>query len=349
MKLGFLVNNVMTEKADYTTTLMAQAATNIGHDVWYIGVDELSYGCDDSVHGSATKVVKTKYHSLNSYITALQGKKAHKERIILDQLDILWLRNDPAEDVNSRPWARLAGINFARLAMRHGVLVLNNPRGLSEAVNKMYLQYFPEEVRPKAIISRNPQEIKDFIHHQGGYAVLKPLTGSGGRNVFLIKPNEKANINQIIEAVLQDGYIIAQEYLKAAVAGDTRLFLMNGKPLIYRNKIAAISRVHGGNEDMRSNISAGAHSQKAQVTPAMLELAEIIRPKLLKDGMFLVGLDIVGNKLMEINVFSPGGLNGCERFEKVKFSQEIVRALERKVIDIKYYNRQFDNAEMAVL
>ncbi len=349
MKIGFMVNNVMTEKADYTTTLIALAATNMGHDVWYIGVSQLAYGCDDAVHGAATRTVKTKYHSLSAYVHALQGIKAHKECIPLDQLDILWLRNDPAEDVNSRTWARLAGVNFARLAMRHGVLVLNDPRGLSEAENKMYLQYFPEEIRPKAIISRDPDEIKDFIRQQGGYAVLKPLTGSGGRNVFLIHPNEKANINQIIEAVLQDGYIIAQEYLKAAVAGDTRLFLMNGKPLTYKNKIAAISRVHGGNEDMRSNISAGAHSQKAQVTPEMLTLAEIIRPKLVKDGMFLVGLDIVGNKLMEINVFSPGGLDSCERFEKVKFSQEIVRALERKVTDIKYYNRQFDNAEMAVL
>jgi len=349
MKLGILVNNVMTEKANYTTTLIAQAATNMGHDVWYIGVEQLSYSCDDSVYGLATKVVKTKYHSLNTYISALQGKKAHKERLTLDKLDILWLRNDPAEDVNSRSWARLAGINFARLAMRHGVLVLNDPQGLSKAVNKMYLQYFPEEIRPKAIISRDPDEIKHFIRQQGGYAVLKPLTGSGGHNVFLIQPNEKSNINQIIEAVLQDGYIIAQEYLKAAVAGDTRLFIMNGKPLAYKNKIAAISRVHGGNEDMRSNISAGAHSQKALVTPEMLQLAEIIRPKLVKDGMFLVGLDIVGNKLMEINVFSPGGLVGCEQFEKVKFSQEIVRSLERKVTDIQYYNRQFDNPEMAVL
>jgi len=76
MKLGILVNNVMTEKANYTTTLIAQAATNMGHDVWYIGVEQLSYSCDDSVYGLATKVVKTKYHSLNTYISALQRTKS---------------------------------------------------------------------------------------------------------------------------------------------------------------------------------------------------------------------------------------------------------------------------------
>jgi glutathione synthase len=100
---------------------------------------------------------------------------------------------------------------------------------------------------------------------------------------------------------------------------------------------------------MRSNISAGATLQKAEVTPEMLKLAEIIRPKLIKDGMFLVGLDIVGDKLMEINVFSPGGLEACEQFEKAKFCREIIRSLEQKTDYISHYNHHFDNHEMSTL
>lgn len=349
MKLGLLVNNIKTEKSDYTTTLIAKTATNMGHEVCYISVEQLSYSIEDTVYANSVKVPLGQYHSLTSYLKMLHSKKAILEKTTLDKLDVLWLRNDPAEDVNDRPWARLAGINFGRLAMRHGVLVVNDPRGLNQAINKMYLQYFPEEVRPRAIITRDASDIKHFVEQERGYAVLKPLSGSGGRNVFLIHPEGKSNINQIIESVAQDGFIIAQEYLKEAKNGDTRLFLMNGKPLRVKNKIAAIHRQKAGDDDIRSNISAGASAHKANVTPQMLELAEIIRPRLVRDGLFLVGLDIVGSKLMEINVFSPGGLIGCERFENTKFCQEIIQSLEHKTEYIRRYNRHFDNTEMATL
>ena len=349
MKLGMLVNNINTEKSDYTTTLIAKTATNMGHEVYYISIEQLSYSINDTVYANSVRVPPRQYRSLHSYLNILHSNKVILEKTTIDQLDVLWLRNDPAEDVNDRPWARLAGINFGRLAQRHGVLVVNDPRGLNEAINKMYLQYFPEEIRPRAIITRNTNDIKDFIEREQGYAVLKPLSGSGGRNVFLIHPDNKSNINQIIESVAQEGFIIAQEYLQEAKNGDTRLFLMNGKPLRVKNKIAAIHRQKTGDDDIRSNISAGATAQKAKVTTQMLELAEIIRPKLVRDGMFLVGLDIVGNKLMEINVFSPGGLIGCEQFENSKFCREIIRSLEHKTEYIKRYHRHFDNTEMATL
>ena len=350
MKLALVVNNIFTERFDYTTTLIALTAMDMGHEVWYIGVEQLSYGKDDMVYAKARRVAAQRHCSAAVFLRTLKSDKAIEERVILDKLDILWLRNDPAEDVFTRPWAALAGVNFGRLAMRHGVLVVNDPNGLNKAVNKMYLQYFPEEVRPRAIITRDRDDIKHFIQQEGGNAVLKPLSGSGGHNVFLIQPNDKANLNQIIEAISREDYIIAQEYLHEAVHGDTRMFLLNGNPLSYKGKIAAIHRVRGAAEgDMRSNITAGAMSIKAQVTPAMLEVAEVVRPKLTRDGMFFVGLDIVGNKLMEINVFSPGGVSECEHFEKAKFFREIILSLEKKVRYIRYYNRHFDNPEMAML
>ena len=350
MKLALVVNNIATECTDYTTTVIAMTAMDMGHEVWYISIDQLSYHDDDTVYAKARRAPPHKYYSAATFLKNLTSDKAVEERVTLDELDIMWLRNDPAEDVNRRPWAAQAGINFGRLAMRHGVLVLNDPNGLTKAVNKMYLQYFPEEVRPRAIITRDPDDIKYFIQQEGGSAVLKPLSGSGGHNVFLIQPGDRANLNQIIEAICREDYIIAQEYLPEAVHGDTRMFLVNGKPLSYKGKIAAIHRVRSaGDSDMRSNLTAGASSTKAEVTPAMLEVAEIVRPKLTRDGMFFVGLDIVGDKLMEINVFSPGGLIGCEHFEKAKFFREIIYSLEKKMKYIRHYNRHFDNPEMAML
>ncbi|MBW2494387.1 MAG: glutathione synthase, partial [Deltaproteobacteria bacterium] len=139
-----------------------------------------------------------------------------------------------------------------------------------------------------------------------------------------------------------------QEYLPAAQEGDTRLFLMNGQPLRHRGKYAAFRRVRTG-DDMRSNIHAGGKLREATITDQHLRIAEIVRPKVVQDGMFLVGLDIVGDKLMEINVFSPGGLGSAQRFEKVNFAHAVIEALERKVDYMSYYRRNFDNLEMATL
>ncbi len=232
--------------------------------------------------------------------------------------------------------------------MRHGVVVLNDPDGLAKAASKMYFQMFPEEVRPKTVITRDRQEIKDFAKEHGGNIVLKPLQGSGGESVFLVRPDDVPNLNQMIDAVSRSGYVIAQEYLPDAAEGDTRLFLMNGHPLRYKGKYAAFRRQRTGG-DMRSNIHAGGSLAPAEIDDVALRVAEIVRPKLVQDGMFLVGLDIVGNKLMEINVFSPGGLGSAQKFEGVNFSRAVLESLESKVRYMKYYRRNFDNVEMSTL
>ena len=348
MKIGFVVNDIKTEQTGYTTTRLGMWAINRGHEVWIIGLADFAYDPDENIRARAYTVPKRTYKTTETYLKALQSKTNAAVRITVDELDILMLRSDPANEVGSRSWAGTAGINFGRIAMRHGVIVLNDPNGLAKAVNKMYFQLFPEEVRPQTMITRDLNEIKSFAKEHGGHIVLKPLQGSGGSGVFLLRPEDKSNLNQIVEALLRDGYIIAQEYLPAAQDGDTRLFMMNGRPLRYKGKYAAFRRVRTG-DDMRSNIHAGGKLRAAEITAQHLQLAEIVRPKLVQDGMFLVGLDIVGNKLMEINVFSPGGLGSAQMFEKVNFSNAVLDAMERKVEYMTYYRRNFDNDEMATL
>ena len=100
---------------------------------------------------------------------------------------------------------------------------------------------------------------------------------------------------------------------------------------------------------MRSNIHAGGRLAEAEIGDVALRIAEIVRPKLVQDGMFLVGLDIVGDKLMEINVFSPGGLGSAQKFTKINFCRYVIEALERKVDYMSFYGRNFDNNEMSTL
>jgi glutathione synthase len=348
MRIGILVNDIRTEEAGYTTSRLAVAGINLGHEVWTMSVGDLAFDPDNHVRARARTVSKKKYKTTETYLRDLQGKKARQERISVDELDILMLRNDPAQDAVARPWAASTGILFGRVAMRRGVIVLNDPNGLAKAMSKMYFQTFPEEVRPRTLITRDRGEIKAFAGEQGGTIVLKPLTGSGGQGVFLVRPEDVPNLNQMIDAVSRDGYVIAQEYLPAAAEGDTRLFLMNGQPLRHKGKYAAFRRVRTGG-DMRSNIHAGGKLRQAEIGETELRIAEIVRPKIVSDGMFLVGLDIVGDKLMEINVFSPGGLGSAQKFEGTNFSRAVIHALERKVKYMGFYQRKFDNSEMATL
>jgi len=348
MKLGMVVNNVMSEKPGYTTTRLGQTAVNRGHQVYVMGVADFAYDADENIRARARTVTKAQYKTHEAYLTDLQGKGGRSERITVDELDILMLRNDPSEDKSTRNWAQAAGIDFGRIAMRHGVIVLNDPNALAKATNKMYFQLFPEEVRPRTLITLDRDEIKAFVSDLGGHAVLKPLQGSGGSGVFLVRPDDRANTNQMIEALVRDGYVICQEYLPAAEEGDTRLFVMNGEPLRYKGRYAAFRRLRRG-DDMRSNIHAGGKLARAEIGASHLRLAEIVRPKLTQDGMFLVGLDIVGDKLMEINVFSPGGLGSAQKLEKINFSIAVIQALERKVGYMGFYMRNFDNVEMATL
>jgi glutathione synthase len=348
MKIGFMVNDIMTEEPGYTTIRLAMAASNRGHEVWMIGAGDFAYDRDEIIRARAHSTPKKKYKSSELYLSDLQGKKARLERITVDELDVLMLRSDPSIETGRRAWAQSSGINFGRAAMRRGVIVLNDPNGLSKAMNKMYFQHFPSEVRPRTIITREKEEIRKFAKEEGGNIVIKPLQGSGGTNVFLVRRDDLSNLNQMIDAVTRDNYVIAQEYLPAAAEGDTRLFLMNGLPLRYNGKYAAFRRVRSG-DDMRSNIHAGGHLRQAEISDSHLKLAEMVRPKIVLDGMFLVGLDIVGDKLMEINVFSPGGLGSAKKFEKVNFAHAVITAIERKVEYVSYYRRNFDNIEMATL
>jgi glutathione synthase len=347
MRLAFVVNDISTEEAGYTTTRLGVAAVNRGWEPWVISVGNLEYDPDERVRAVARRVPKTRYKEGKAYLADLQGAKAISERITVDDLDVLMLRNDPSTEKGRRDWAKSAAIDFGRVAMRNGVIVVNDPNGLAKAQNKMYFQTFPEEVRPLTLITRDRAQIKSFVKDRGK-CVLKPLQGSGGEGVFLVRNDDVANLNQIIDAVTRDGYVIAQEYLEKAEEGDTRLFLMNGLPLRHRGRYAAFRRIRRGG-DMRSNIHAGGSLAKADLDDDAFALAEMVRPKLVQDGMFLVGLDIVGNKLMEINVFSPGGLGSAQRFEGVNFNEAVLDSLERKVQYMGYYERKFDNREMATL
>lgn len=348
IKIGFVVNDMATEKNNYTTIRLARVAANRGHAVALIGLGGFIYDTDGSICAMAHVPRKKQYKDDDALLADLQADDAETQRIAVDALDVLMLRSDPAEEIAERPWAPNSGLLFAQLAALKHVIVLNDPTHLTDASNKTYFQHFPEEVRPRTCITLDAEVIKTFIADHDGYGVIKPLQGSGGQSVFVVTPDSGANLNQMIDAVTRDGYAIVQEYLPKAADGDLRLLTLNGRPLRVDGHYACFRR-YNDSGDARSNITAGGKIEMAEPDEDALRLAEIVGPKLMRDGMYLAGLDIVGDKMMEINVDTPGGINMAEELTGADFSGVIISDLERKVRLRDLYDRTLTNTELAMM
>ncbi len=329
MRLIILVTEFEKKVARHTTIRLAREATLRGHEVWFTEPGGFSLDSTNRLSVLARRVGRNHYKSSVVYLKELLEEPT-VERVSLEESDLLLLRDNPAKHRRDRPWAQAAGISFGRLAQECGALVLNEPNGLSLACNKIYLQGFPPEVRPRTLITRNLDEVREFARTLQQDLILKPVQGSGGDRVFLVKQGGSYNLNQLVESLSADGYVVAQEYLPAAEDGDVRMILLNGKPLKVKGQYAAFRR-RNKSGDIRSNMHAGGVIEGVQVDEKMLRLAELVEAKLTHDGMFLVGLDIVGDKLMEINVFCPGGLEGMEKLNGVNFSGKVISALEQRL------------------
>jgi glutathione synthase len=347
MRIAFVVNDVDTEVSRAATTVIARAAAVLGHTVYMTGVGDLSYHSDGRV-GMVCRAAPPKgAKDQEAFLKAVQGREVERVAVTSADIDVLYLRYNPLESVEQAPWAHDAGMAFGQMAVLQGVIVLSHPYTLPIAVNKLYLEHFPASIRPTTVITRSYDEIVRFHAEQKGRIVLKPLQGYGGKDVFLVDEDAQ-NLRQIVETIARDGYVIAQEFLPEAKDGDTRLFLFNGRPLVVDGKYAALRRI-GGSGDFRSNMTAGGKPAKATVTPRMLEIAEIVRPRLLADGIFDAGLDIVGDRLVEINAISSGGLNAAGKLEGVDFGAAVIRLIERKVAHRRQYGTQLRNRALAVM
>ncbi|MCM4156114.1 glutathione synthetase [Gramella sp. AN32] len=348
MRICFVLNDVQTEKNGTSIALMSMAHQR-GHEVFAIGVGDFTFHHDKPISIHTTSVAKSfKSKSPAKYLEALQDKKAKTKTIDSSTLDVLFIRNNPTEE-EGRQWAEQAGVAFGRMIQQLNVLVLNDAYALSHAfIDKLYFEELPQEIKPDSIITRDKELILEFWKNQKNKKmVLKPLEGSGGQDVYLIDEHEK-NVNQIITHLSSQGYVIAQEYLPAGKDGDVRVLLVNGKVMEQDGKMAIIRRVSGEGE-FRSNFSVGATADSSDLTPAMQRIIDLTAPKLIRDGLFFVGLDIVDDKLIEINVLSPGGMDRFKDIGLPPFTDKIIESIERKVEFKKIYAGQLANRTLATM
>jgi glutathione synthase len=326
MRMAFLVNEVATEIDEYTTTRLARAAARLGHEVWYAGVGDAELGGDGQLVARAHAAEFDNDDTLESFMERIKERDA--ERIVLDDLDSLFLRNESLEDIQERPWASPLGVVLGQMLKARGVTVVNDPMSLVRATSKLYLEEFPERVRPRSLVTRDPEAIERFVS-EVGHSVVKPLYGAKGRNVFAIEDEREANLAQITEAVLQDGYAIVQQFVDGGEDGDARIFLLDGQILEQDGTLAAFRRVPAGN-DSRANISKGGRAVPLEVGDVERGIVEAISRKLVADGMFFVGIDVIGDKVVEINAESPGGMQAVERLYENDVCPTVIQTLERR-------------------
>lgn len=352
MKILFVLDDVAQEYGRNTSVMLAHYMHNKGHEVFLTDVRALAFQASGHMGAHAYAAPKKSYKTQEEYMQDIaDGIRDKKESLTVSgkDLDVLFIRNDPSAALEHEPWAQTAGAVFGQVATQDGVIVLNDPFTLSDSVNKMYFQQFPEEVRPKTLISRDAKEIKEFYtQHKKKGVVMKPLQGSGGQGVFVVNDKNEANLNSMIEANMRDGYIIVQEYLPEAAAGDIRLFMINGQIFEVDGKVAAMHR-YNDTGDARNNVSAGGKLKKATITDEVRALADKVRPKLVQDGVFMCGLDIAGEKLMETNIFSPGGLTEINKLFDYNFAAPLSECIERKVEYRRVYGNSLSNKMLNVL
>lgn len=351
-----MVADVRAQQATFTGIYLAWAAHRRGHDVRFVSVDDLSFLDDNNILATTTRVRAGDYADPAVYARALASDEAVVEEDTLSVFDVVFLRYNPTREGEGRPGAPL--IDFGWRLRLAGTLVINDPEGMRRAGSRMYLSDFPADVRTRTLVSRSKTRLKAFLKALDGPAVLKPLAPRGGEHVFYLRRRQVSNLNQIIATVTKEGYALAQEYLPEADQGEKRLLLLNAEPLRIGDRVAIYRRRPARKGAQSSVKSVGTSGAKAGGTsgtktstsvrgrcdfgPVEARICDILRPRLLADGLTFVSVDIVGDRILELNVFTPGGLHAISELYGVDASEVVIADLERRVRLRAAYRTTFD-------
>jgi glutathione synthase len=323
VRVAFVVADVKAQRPHFTTVYLAQAAARRGHDVAFVSVDELTMTTDNQVTAQIVRPGRaTETHE--ALCDALAADDARVGDEALASFDVVFLRYNPNQELaNAAPGNPAAEFGW-RLKLS-GVLVVNDPEGTQRAGGRMYLSSLPAEIRPRTLITREPAKVKAFLKALDAPAVLKPLAPKDGdaASFFYVARGQVKNLNQIITVVRKTGYVVVQEYLPDAAQGEKRLLLLHGDPIRVGKRVALYRRFEGEtNGDKRRRCEMGAAEQR---------IVDLLRPKLISDGLYFVSVDIVGDKVLEVSVYTPGGIHSNAQLYGLDVAEAVVRDLERRV------------------
>jgi glutathione synthase len=280
-----------------------------GHEQYYCGIEDLFV--DRSTPQAAVRVIRAQPGTLPTLGAA--STRA------LTWFDAVLMRKDPPFDMAFFFSTHVLGLVDPKVTF-----VMNDPRGLRDANEKLYALHFPEVI-PDTFVSGDATRLKAFMETVGGEMIVKPLDGCGGAGIFHVHRTDR-NINAILELSTANGtrLVMAQRYLKAVRdEGDKRLIVLAGEPL------GAVRRVPREDEH-RGNIHVGGRVERGVVDARDREICRLMAPRLAADGLYFVGLDVIGGFVTEVNVTSPTGIQEIDRLDGVCLEAKVVDLIERR-------------------
>ncbi len=237
----------------------------------------------------------------------------------LGDIDVLLMRKDPPFDSEF-----LYATHILSLAERDGALVVNRPQSLRDFNEKLFTSYFPSLI-PDTLVTRNSKLVREF-HAKHKDVICKPLDGMGGASIFRVK-EDGTNLGVIIETLTANGQrqMMVQKYLPEIKDGDKRVLIVNGEVMPY-----CLARLPSAGET-RGNLAAGGTGRPQPISDSDRRLAETIAPVLIEKGLIFVGLDVIGDRITEINVTSPTCVREIERAYDINIMATLFDAIEAKL------------------
>ncbi|MBN2800916.1 MAG: hypothetical protein JXX28_17395 [Deltaproteobacteria bacterium] len=313
MRLGIAIPRATAITATWTTIHLARTALARGHSVRFI--EPWDYEVDQHAR------VIARAHSFDpgeisaeEMVSALHQRRAQRRFVDLSQIDILLLRVAPLS---------LGILTFASLIRDRGVSVINDPDGVMAVSHKSWLAALPGVPTPLTLVTRSRAAAHVFVEELRSGAVVKPARGSGGRGVARVRPRSDYGLDRAFDdaRLRGDGFVVLQEYVEEADAGEKRLMWLDGK------LIGGYLRTRAPG-DFRHNLTRGGNAEALTITDADRALLAPLSPHLIGAGIRLAGLDVIGSKITEVNVLNPGGTFHADRLGGPSLANQILARLE---------------------
>jgi glutathione synthase len=327
MRIGFLIGGLPSLQPTFAGVHLAWSAHRRGHEVCFVTADDLSFLDDGSVLATTLRVRAGDYAKPADFHRALLSGDAVREDDTLSGFDVVFIRYNPLREPHGAPPSPI--LDFCWRLRLAGTFVVNDPEGVFRAWGRLYLADLPADVHARTLVSRSPAQIKAFVRELGGEAVLKPLAHAGREKVFHVRRGQPRNLNAIITSITKDGYAVAQEYLPEAEDGEKRVLLLGGEPIRIGDQVAIYRRLPGlaDGEKQRPSLK----HRRCAFGAAEERICDLLRPKLLADGLTFVSVDLAGGKILELNAFSPGGIHSLREIYRMDVARAIITDLERRV------------------
>ncbi|OZS43404.1 glutathione synthase [Photobacterium sanguinicancri] len=312
IKLGIVMDPIesINIKKDSSFAMMMEAQRR-GWEIHYMEMNDLSLEQGKAV--ARTRVV-TLQEDPNGWF-----EFQSEQEIALSDLDAVLMRKDPPFDTEY-----IYATYILERAENEGALIVNKPQSLRDCNEKLFTAWFPE-LTPTTLVTRRADKLKAF-HQEHSDVILKPLDGMGGSSIFRVMKGDP-NVSVIIETLtaMGENYCMAQTFVPDISNGDKRILVVDGEPMPY-----CLARIPAKGET-RGNLAAGGRGEARPISETDRKIAETVAPVLKEKGLIFVGLDVIGDKLTEINVTSPTCIREIEAAFDISITGKLMDAIERRV------------------